>query len=149
MNVTAPLAGRVIPLSQVPDQVFADQLVGSGVAVDPDRTRGPLTVTAPISGKLLKLHPHAFVVFGGGVGVLVHLGIDTVKLKGEGFTLHATEGDTVETGTPIVTFDPTEIAATGNPIICPIVVMDSPKNSISPDTIDTVVEPGARLFDTP
>ncbi|PKV76482.1 PTS sugar transporter subunit IIA [Nocardia fluminea] len=147
--VLAPLPGKVVALSEVPDQVFAEQIVGSGIALDPDRTRGPLTVTAPIAGKILKLHPHAFVILGQGVGVLVHLGIDTVKLKGEGFELLATEGDTVEAGTPIVTFDPTNTAATGYSVICPVVVMDSPKDSIATDTIGTTVEPGSLLFDSP
>ncbi|MEU4649077.1 PTS sugar transporter subunit IIA [Nocardia fluminea] len=147
--VLAPLPGKVVALSEVPDQVFAEQIVGSGVALDPDRTRGALTVTAPIAGKILKLHPHAFVILGQGVGVLVHLGIDTVKLKGEGFELLATEGDTVEAGTPIVTFDPTETAATGYSVICPVVVMDSAKNSVYTDMIGTAVESGALLFDSP
>ncbi|MFC6013440.1 PTS sugar transporter subunit IIA [Nocardia lasii] len=147
--VLAPLPGTVLALAEVPDQVFADQIVGSGVALDPDRTRGPLMVTAPIAGKILKLHPHAFVILGHGVGILVHLGIDTVKLKGEGFELLATEGDTVEADTPIVTFDPTELATTGYSMICPVVVMDSPKNSVHADTIGTEVPAGALLFDSP
>ncbi|WP_280346383.1 PTS sugar transporter subunit IIA [Nocardia neocaledoniensis] len=147
--VLAPLAGGVVALADVPDPVFAGQIVGSGVAIDPDRTRGTLTVTAPIAGKILKLHPHAFVVFGGGAGVLVHLGIDTVKLKGEGFVLLAAEGDEVVAGAPIVTFDPTEIANAGYSPICPIVVMDSAKDSITSDTIGSTVESGALLFDSP
>ncbi|WP_280298628.1 PTS sugar transporter subunit IIA [Nocardia neocaledoniensis] len=147
--VLAPLAGKVVALSDVPDPVFAGQIVGSGVAIDPDRTRGALTVIAPIAGKILKLHPHAFVVFGGGAGVLVHLGIDTVKLQGEGFELLAAEGDEVAAGTPIVTFDPTAIESTGYSPVCPIVVMDSPKDSITSDTTGTTVEPGAPLFDSP
>ncbi|MFI7530607.1 PTS glucose transporter subunit IIA [Nocardia salmonicida] len=149
IRVLAPLPGTVVALSEVPDQVFAEQIVGSGVALDPDRTRGPLMVTAPIAGKILKLHPHAFVILGQGVGVLVHLGIDTVKLKGEGFELLAAEGDTVEAGAPIVAFDPTKTAATGYSIICPVVVMDSAKNSVHTDTIGTTVESGALLFDSP
>ncbi|MFD4442893.1 PTS glucose transporter subunit IIA [Nocardia sp. NPDC058519] len=147
--VIAPLPGKVMALSEVPDQVFAEQIVGSGVALDPDRTRGTLMVTAPIAGKILKLHPHAFVILGHGVGVLVHLGIDTVKLKGEGFELLATEGDTVEAGAPIVTFDPAEIAATGYSVICPVVVMDSAKDSVHTDTIGTTVDSGGLLFDSP
>ncbi|MFF2087472.1 PTS glucose transporter subunit IIA [Nocardia sp. NPDC058176] len=147
--VLAPLPGKVVALADVPDPVFAGQLVGSGVAVDPDRTRGPLVVTAPIAGKIVKLHPHAFVILGQGVGVLVHLGIDTVKLKGEGFELLAAEGDDVVAGAPIVTFDPTQIDTTGYSPICPIVVMDSAKDSITSDAIDTDVEPGALLFDSP
>jgi glucose-specific phosphotransferase system IIA component len=95
--VLAPLPGRVVALADVPDPVFAQQMVGSGVAIEPARGQGPLTVVAPISGKILKLHPHAFVIFGEkATGVLVHIGIDTVKLEGDGFTLIAAEGDTVD-----------------------------------------------------
>ncbi|MFE1596815.1 PTS glucose transporter subunit IIA [Nocardia sp. NPDC058705] len=147
--VIAPLPGKVVALSEVPDQVFAEQIVGSGVALDPDRTRGTLTVTAPISGKIVKLHPHAFVVLGHGVGVLVHLGIDTVKLKGEGFELIAAEGDTVAAGAPIVAFDPTKIAAAGYSVICPVVVMDSGKDAVYTDSIGTTVDTGGLLFDSP
>ncbi|MFD3707206.1 PTS glucose transporter subunit IIA [Nocardia sp. NPDC058658] len=147
--VISPLPGKVVALAEVPDQVFAEQIVGSGVALDPDRTRGTLMVTAPISGKIVKLHPHAFVILGHGVGVLVHLGIDTVKLKGEGFELLAAEGDTVEAGAPIVTFDPTKIAADGYSVICPVVVMDSGKDAVYTDTIGTTVDTGGLLFDSP
>lgn len=147
--VLAPLPGKVVALAEVPDPVFAGQLVGSGVAVDPDRTRGPLVVTAPLAGKIVKLHPHAFVILGHGVGVLVHLGIDTVKLKGEGFELLAAEGDEVVAGAPIVTFDPTAIDGTGYSPICPIVVMDSAKDSVTSDVIGTTVDGGALLFDSP
>ena len=108
--VLAPLPGRVVALADVPDPVFAQQMVGSGVAIEPARGQGPLTVVAPISGKILKLHPHAFVIFGEkATGVLVHIGIDTVKLEGDGFTLIAAEGDTVDAGDPIVSFDPAHL----------------------------------------
>lgn len=149
VSVIAPLPGKVIALSEVPDQVFAEQIVGSGVAIEPDRSRGTLLASAPIAGKILKLHPHAFVIFGEGVGVLVHLGIDTVKLKGEGFELLAAEGDEVAAGAPIVTFDPTGIAATGYAVTCPVVVMDSAKDSVHSDAIGTEVDSGAPLFDSP
>ncbi|MFB7878289.1 PTS glucose transporter subunit IIA [Nocardia sp. NPDC056064] len=147
--VLAPLPGTVRALADVPDQVFADQLVGSGVAVDPDRTRGPLTVVAPIAGKILKLHPHAFVILGGGIGVLVHLGIDTVKLDGKGFDLHVTEKSDVDAGTPIVTWDLSTLEGTGYAPICPVVVMDSKKDTIHPTTLGATVESGEFLFDSP
>ena len=87
--ILSPCSGRVIALDEVPDPVFAGRIVGPGVAIDPDRSAA--TVVAPISGRLVKLHPHAFVIAGADVAVLVHLGIDTVQLGGAGFTLHATE----------------------------------------------------------
>ncbi|MFC9552622.1 PTS glucose transporter subunit IIA [Rhodococcus sp. NPDC056960] len=147
VTVQAPLPGRVLALADVPDPVFAGQMVGSGVAIDPARDRGALDVLAPISGKILKLHPHAFVILGStGAGVLVHLGIDTVKLKGEGFTLLATEGDDVDAGNPVVRFDPTEIDGTGYSAVCPVVVMDSKPDSVSTNSIGSDVSTGDALF---
>ncbi|AOW94839.1 PTS glucose transporter subunit IIA [Rhodococcus sp. WMMA185] len=148
MSVHAPLPGRVLALADVPDKVFAGQLVGAGVAIEPARDRGALDVQAPISGKILKLHPHAFIILGtAGGGVLVHVGIDTVKLKGEGFTLLAEEGDTVDAGDPVVRFDPNEIDRTGHPAVCPVVVMDSKPNSVITNMIDAQVATGDDLFE--
>ncbi|NEW44980.1 PTS glucose transporter subunit IIA [Nocardia cyriacigeorgica] len=148
VSVSAPLPGRVLALAEVPDPVFADQLVGSGVAIDPARDRGPIAVIAPIAGKIVKLHPHAFVIVSAsGTGVLVHLGIDTVKLAGEGFTLLAAEGDELAAGAAIVRFDPTQIDGTGYSAVCPIVVMDSARNSVAAPGVGTDVDSGAPLFD--
>ncbi|MDD9206575.1 PTS glucose transporter subunit IIA, partial [Georgenia sp. 10Sc9-8] len=95
LEVLAPVAGTVLPLADVPDPVFAEALVGPGIAVDPAR-EGEVSVVAPVAGTVVKLHPHAFVILAsGGRGVLVHMGLDTVELRGEGFTLHAAEKDTV------------------------------------------------------
>ncbi len=69
-------------------------------------------MVSPIAGTALKVHPHAFVVLGeGGVGVLVHLGIDTVKLEGRGFEVLAAQGTTVEAGAPVVRWDTAHVVA--------------------------------------
>ena len=86
-TVIAPVTGRAVALGDVPDPVFAQGMVGYGAAIDPPRE--VITAVAPVSGRLLKLMPHAFVVLTpDNVGVLVHLGLDTVALDGEGFTTH-------------------------------------------------------------
>jgi len=80
-SVLAPCPGRLIPITETPDPVFAGELAGPGVSIDPELRE--TTVVSPISGTVVALKPHAFVVLGpDGVGVLVHLGIDTVKLDG-------------------------------------------------------------------
>lgn len=121
--VHAPVAGRAIPLSEVPDPVFSAGMVGYGAAVDPPRE--VIEAAAPVSGKVLRLMPHAFVIMtADNVGVLVHLGLDTVALDGEGFTTHVSQGDEVTAGQRIVTYDVPAIVARGlNPIV-PVVVMD-------------------------
>ncbi len=93
-EVLAPVAGRLLPLSAVPDEVFAGEMVGSGVAIEPSvpADGAEAVVVAPVTGTVLKLHPHAAIILASdGVGVLVHIGIDTVNLNGEGFTLLAAE----------------------------------------------------------
>jgi sugar PTS system EIIA component len=132
-TVLAPLAGRLLPLSEVPDPVFAGEMVGPGVAIDPadDPVDGRVTAVSPIAGTVLKAHPHAFVVLGDdGVGVLVHLGIDTVRLDGKGFELHVADGVTVAAGDPMVTWDVAATRAEGLSVVVPVVAMDRPKGSV-------------------
>ncbi len=146
-SVLAPLGGRLLALSEVPDPVFAGEMVGPGLAIDPPEDDVPVTVVSPIAGTLLKLHPHAFVVLGpDGVGILVHLGIDTVRLDGRGFELHAVEGGTVAAGDPMVTWDVSVTRAEGLSPVVPVVAMDQPKGSIpAPD--EATVAAGDLLYD--
>lgn len=135
LTVTAPLDGSVVALTDVPDPVFAGQILGSGSAIEPADGATDVVVVAPVAGKLVKVHPHAFVILDdSGTGVLVHLGIDTVRLHGAGFTLHVTEGDRVEVGEPVVTFDPSAVRAAGMSAVCPVVVMQSPADSTTAST---------------
>lgn len=145
-QVLAPCPGRVIPVTDVPDPVFAAEMVGPGMAIEP--TGEVVTVVAPIAGRILKLHPHAFVVLGGdGVGILVHLGINTVRLEGRGFELLATEGDTVAAGDPIVRWDPSTVAGEDMSTVVPVVAMDRPAGSVPPPAADLLVATGDPLFD--
>jgi PTS system glucose-specific IIA component/PTS system N-acetylglucosamine-specific IIA component len=149
-QVGSPVAGTLTALADVPDPVFAGQLVGSGAAVEPPTGSGPLDVLAPVSGQLVKVHPHAFIVVtSGGTGILVHLGIDTVKLEGAGFTLHAAEGDQISAGTRIVTFDPDQVRAGGLSASCPVVVLDSAEDSVAGLPYGNHLQPGDPLFDWP
>ena len=143
--VHAPLSGSVVPLAEVPDPVFAGQMVGSGAAVEPPAGE-MFDVVSPVAGKVIKLLPHAFVVVeSSGRGVLTHVGIDTVKLKGEGFKLLIAQGDTVDAGAPVMRVDPTAALAAGYSMVSPVVVLDT-----KPDTATLVasgtVAAGAELF---
>jgi len=145
VNVVAPVPGKVMALADVPDPVFAQQIVGSGVAIDPERTPG--TAVSPVAGRLLKLHPHAFVVLtAAGQGVLVHLGIDTVQLDGEGFELVAAEGDELDSGDPIVRWDPAAVEADGRSPVVPVVVMDTAADTVSAAAVGGTVQIGDPLF---
>ncbi|MSS46628.1 PTS glucose transporter subunit IIA [Cutibacterium sp. WCA-380-WT-3A] len=128
-SITAPLDGTVMALSEVPDPVFAQGLVGPGIAMMPT-SDGDVTVVAPAAGRIVKLHPHAFVIQTETFGLLVHLGIDTVQLDGEGFTLHAVEGDEVAVGDPLITWNPAKITQGGRSVVCPIVILDVPADKL-------------------
>ena len=146
--VHAPLAGRVVTLADVPDPVFAGQIVGAGLAIEPEDGATEVLVVSPVAGRMAKVHPHAFVVVDdSGTGVLVHLGIDTVRLKGAGFTVHAAKGDEVELGSPVITFDPAAVRAAGHSAVCPVVVLQSPADSVAPAvTAGSPVRSAAELF---
>jgi sugar PTS system EIIA component len=145
LDVLAPIPGRVLPLTEVPDPVFAGAMVGPGVAVDPPRER--VQAVAPVDGRIVKLHPHAFVVVtSSGRGVLVHLGIDTVQLQGEGFRLLAAEGDEVAAGTPLVEWDTAAVEAGGRSPVSPVIALDAPPEAVGDPVATGQVEAGARLF---
>jgi PTS system glucose-specific IIA component len=144
-DVLAPCPGRVIAVSEVPDPVFAAEMVGPGVAIEPDP--GEVTVVSPIAGKVVKVHPHAFVVLGSdGVGVLVHLGINTVRLEGRGFDVLVEQGSTVSAGDPMVRWDPSTVTGDDMSTVVPVVAMDRPKGSVPAPAAGTVVATGDLLF---
>ncbi|MEU5877352.1 PTS glucose transporter subunit IIA [Spirillospora sp. NPDC047279] len=144
-RVLSPVSGRAVGLAGVPDPVFAQAMVGPGTAVDPERAPGQ--ALAPVSGKIVKMHPHAFVVVDSeGHGVLVHLGIDTVQLKGEGFELLAAEGDAVTAGQALVGWDPSAIEAGGRSPICAVVALDANGDALADVVESGEVEKGAELF---
>ena len=113
LTVQSPVSGVVVALSDVPDPVFSGKIVGPGVAITPDPAGGgEVSALAPISGTVSKIHPHAYVItHDDGRSFLVHLGLDTVSLGGNGFTLLAAEGQTVDAGQPIIAWSPAQIEA--------------------------------------
>ena len=111
-EILSPLAGTIVPIDQVPDPVFASKAMGDGFGVVP--TSG--AVVAPVSGKISMVAKtaHAFgLKTESGVEILVHMGIDTVELKGAPFNLTIARGDTVEAGAPVGTMDLAAVEAAG------------------------------------
>ena len=150
ISVASPLPGRLIPLSEVPDPVFAKGLVGGGAAVVPDDDAGVLTAVAPLDGRVIKVMPHAYIVqHASGPAVLVHVGIDTVGLKGEGFTVLAQKGDQVRAGDPMISVDVTLIRSKDLSMCSPVVILDSAADAVEPPSSGGRVEAGAHLFNLP
>jgi glucose-specific phosphotransferase system IIA component len=124
-------------------------MVGYGAAIDPPRE--VVDALAPVSGKILRLLPHAYVIMtADNVGVLVHLGLDTVQLNGAGFTTHVAQGDTVTAGQLIITYDVPAIVEAGYSPVVPVVVMDErePSNIIVGAEVgaNSDIASRARLF---
>jgi sugar PTS system EIIA component len=144
-TVTSPLAGRAIGLEAVPDPVFSGAMVGPGTAIDP--VREPSVAVSPVDGIVVSLHPHAFVVVDGeGHGVLIHLGIDTVQLNGEGFELLVNKGDTVARGQEIVRWNPAAVEEAGKSPVCPVVALEATADSLGAVVVDGDVKANDQLF---
>ena len=121
LTVVSPLAGKVIPVEEVADGVFSEKMVGDGFAVEPEADE----VLAPADGEITLVFDtkHAFTMrTAQGVDLLVHMGIDTIRLNGEPFTLNIQQGDTVKAGQPIGTMDRAAILAAGYRTVTPVVV---------------------------
>ncbi|GAA1757428.1 PTS glucose transporter subunit IIA [Streptomonospora arabica] len=142
LQVLSPVPGTAVAMSEVPDPVFAQGMVGPGAAVRP--APHPQEAVAPVSGRVAKLHPHAFmVVADAGRGVLVHLGIDTVKLDGAGFDKLVDEGAHVEAGTPVIRWDPAGIEAQGLSAVVPVVALDADAAAVGAPAEGEVAAGGA------
>jgi sugar PTS system EIIA component len=140
ITVLAPMSGRILPLEEVPDPVFAERLLGDGVAIAP--TEG--LAVAPVSGKLVVFHSagHAFAIEEetSGIGVLVHVGLETVTLKGRGFERLAEAGDVVRSGQVLVRFDLEAIAASGLSTVSPVILPQlDPGFAVSVTTAASVI----------
>lgn len=120
-ELTSPVSGEIIDLSEVPDKVFADTLRSNGVAVD---FVGD-TILSPGDGELSLVFKtqNAFgVTLENGVEVLVYVGANTAELSGEGFRLLAAEGQTVKKGQPIIKVNRNTIKDKGYPLVVPVIV---------------------------
>ena len=132
--VRAPFAAQILPLSDVPDPVFASGVVGDGRALLPDADASCVTVCSPTTGVVTKLKSHAVIVTSThGVSILIHLGIDTVGLRGKGFAPLVDEGDIVEVGRPLIHWDLGPARGTGLSPCVPVIVVTPPGQPVSPE----------------
>ncbi len=122
LELAAPITGQAVPLDRVPDPAFAEKQMGEGIAIEP--TDGK--VYAPFDGTVAHVidkSKHAVILeHSSGVQILVHVGIDTVGLKGDGFKVHVATGDKVSKGQLLLEFDMDTIQAAGYPTISPVIV---------------------------
>ena len=144
--IKAPLSGSLMPIERVPDPVFAQKMVGDGISID------PLTqaLMAPCSGEVIQLHAasHAITILTPiGIEVMMHIGLDTVNLKGKGFTPKVKEGDKVNIGDFLIEFDADFVATHAKSLLTQIIITNSdrvlefiPSHGIVKAGEDTVLE---------
>ena len=145
IRVGAPLGGWVTPLEGVPDPVFAGRILGDGVAIDPFET----VLRAPCAGAVLTLHRahHALTLrTDEGAELLMHIGLDTVKLKGEGFTAHVAEGQHVAAGDPLVSFDLATLSARVPSLMVPVILTNPDAFAIAARAPEGAVAAGGELM---
>lgn len=138
--IFSPISGEIIPLSDVQDKTFSDKLIGDGVAIIPSEGK----VYAPFDGKITNIFPtkHAIGLKSDeGVELLIHIGLDTVELKGQGFISHVEEGDRVFKNQLIFEMDLNLIKTKGYETVTPVIVTNTN------DFLDVLVLPNNQTIE--
>ncbi|MDO5672361.1 MAG: PTS glucose transporter subunit IIA [Actinomycetaceae bacterium] len=142
-TLIAPFSGRVVSLADIADPVFSAQLLGPGLGIEPTNDNN-MTVLAPADGRITKVFPHAYVieipVGTQQYSILIHLGLDTVRLKGEGLRPLVQADQEVSAGQVIASWDPGTIAEQGYSATSPIVLLEG-----TSEQIETLASPGTLL----
>ncbi|SFK40996.1 PTS system IIA component, Glc family [Halobacillus dabanensis] len=124
LNVTSPLTGKKVALEEVPDPVFSQKMMGEGIAVDPEDG----LVVSPVEGKVVQVFPTKHAVgleTKSGAEVLIHIGLETVAMEGEGFEAFAAQGDKVSVGDKLISFDLDLVKEKAKSTITPIIITNS------------------------
>ncbi|MDT8859855.1 PTS glucose transporter subunit IIA [Alkalihalobacillus sp. MEB130] len=137
--VVAPITGKLVAIEDVPDPMFAQKMMGDGIAIEPTIGRA----VAPVSGEIVQVFPtkHAIGIKTlGGIEILLHIGLETVNMNGEGFTAYVKEGDKVKVGETLVEFDLDLIKDKATSTITPLVITNMEVvTSMSKDQVEETV----------
>lgn len=134
--IFSPVDGEIVPLSEVPDPVFAEKMMGDGVAIKPSNG----TVVSPIEGKVVQVFPTKHAVgleTKSGVEILIHIGLETVGMGGEGFEAHVEAGATVKLGDKLITFDQALVNEKAKSDVIPVIITNT-------DQMKTIEKVGAQ-----
>lgn len=143
--IKAPVAGNIVALEDVPDEAFAAGILGKGIAIEPSDGR----VVAPADCTVATLFPtgHAIgLITDGGAEILIHIGMDTVKLEGKYFTAHVKQGDHVKAGDTLIEFDVEKIKSAGYSVVTPVLVTNADQYMDIVATTDKNVAESANLI---
>lgn len=124
VSILAPVSGELLSLEEVPDPVFSQKMMGDGIAIRPSNGE----IVSPVDGKIIQLFPtkHAIgLVAENGVEILIHIGLETVELEGEGFTAYTREGDKVKQGDKLIGFNEIIIKEKAKSTITPVIITNT------------------------
>lgn len=144
--ITAPLTGAVVPMKEIPDPVFAEGVLGVCVGIEPGE--GTLQLCAPMTGTVTQCsdtgHAVGITAPDGKTAVLLHAGIDTVEMAGDGFALHVQEGDSVAAGQAVLTMNTDKVRLAGHP--CTVVVIVTETEIPVQPAAEVALRTGETLF---
>ncbi len=148
LSIYAPVDGEILPITEVPDPVFSEKMMGEGIAVVPAEGK----IYAPVAGKIVNVAPtkHAVGIEAeNGSEILIHIGLETVALDGEGFDVAVSVGDTVSVGDVLVSFDLDQVASKAKSMVTPIVITNSQDGTKTYEpTAETVGKKGETVLMT-
>lgn len=146
IEIAAPMKGKCVSIKEVSDPTFSEEVLGKGVAIIPEEGK----VFAPANGVITTMFPTGHAVgmtTEDGVEVLIHLGLDTVALKGDGFQIHAQEEQKVAKGDLLIEADLEKIKAAGYDVITPVIICNSDDYSSFTGMTDQAVSVGDTVIE--
>lgn len=144
-ELVAPMSGKVVQIEDVPDEVFSRKMIGDGIAIEPDEG----VVVSPVDGEVVQFFPTKHAVglkTKSGLEILIHIGMETVALNGEGFEGFVQQGDRVKAGDKLVSFDLEQIRERAESIISPVVVTNFDAVDTLSKTAETSVKRGKSVL---
>lgn len=148
LQLYAPLNGKIMPLEDVPDPVFGEKMMGEGIAITPDDGK----VISPVEGKIVQVPKtkHAVgIETADGTEILIHIGLETVSLKGEGFTMNVSMDEQVSVGDSLIEFDLNYVKENADSSITPIVITNTnTENKAYKSSTETQAKAGETVIMT-
>ena len=145
IHISSPVDGICVQISEVSDPTFGEEIIGKGVAIRPSNGR----IVSPVDGEISTIFPtgHAVgITTADGVELLIHIGLDTVALKGEHFSAHVSSGDKVKKGDLLVEVDMEAVKEKGYDTITPVIICNTPDFASIDGIIDNEVKAGDDIM---
>lgn len=148
LTIAAPLSGAIVPMEEIPDPAFAEGILGTCVGIEPPEGTGEVCLLSPMEGTVTQCsdtgHAVGITSTDQKTAVLLHAGIDTVEMQGDGFTMHVREGDTVTAGTPVLTMDTEKVRRAEHP--CTVIVIVTETETPVRCAVQGLAQAGEILF---